>query len=409
MVLKFVVLVVWLTACCCVTMTAATRSAYDYDDEAIDEDVPVRTFKHRGPTPHRQPVPPPPPPPPHRDPLFDPREELTVKEYRVYRRSVQLPDDYSLLLPPSSKRLRTEATPPITDDNVVTVIEDKEQNTVTVCSADIVRKQDLEWIAQEAAVQGDRPLSISEIVNDADVLAHEPFSWPAPAGPVAAAGGDDGEEDEDEEDDEQQARDEAEGEDAAAAEAAVPESMKQLAKALYAEFDAKVFDGKLARHRLPIRWSSRMSRAAGMYNPNPGKRAITLASKLLTVKERLRKTLLHEMCHAATDILDDASRREKPHGPTWKKWAAKGNRIYGDPGLVTQCHTYDMTHSKWQFKCQQCQRISGTSNKARREKLALGKSFCGICYAKWRKTHGNGRKPMPRDLPVLLPFFPDDK
>lgn len=44
--------------------------------------------------------------------------------------------------------------------------------------------------------------------------------------------------------------------------------------------------------------------------------AIELSDKVLTGPDRLRCTLIHEMCHAATWIYNG----ENGHGKTWKAW-----------------------------------------------------------------------------------------
>lgn len=49
-----------------------------------------------------------------------------------------------------------------------------------------------------------------------------------------------------------------------------------------------------------------------------GKRVarVELSEKVLTSADRLRCTLIHELCHAATWIYNG----EHGHGATWKKW-----------------------------------------------------------------------------------------
>lgn len=43
---------------------------------------------------------------------------------------------------------------------------------------------------------------------------------------------------------------------------------------------------------------------------------VELSDKVLTSPDRLRCTLIHELCHASTWIFDG----ENGHGPTWKAW-----------------------------------------------------------------------------------------
>lgn len=44
---------------------------------------------------------------------------------------------------------------------------------------------------------------------------------------------------------------------------------------------------------------------------------IVLATKVLDTPERLRDTLIHEMCHAAAWLINDVS---DGHGPFWTGW-----------------------------------------------------------------------------------------
>lgn len=45
--------------------------------------------------------------------------------------------------------------------------------------------------------------------------------------------------------------------------------------------------------------------------------SIDLSDKVVTSCDRLRSTLIHELCHAATWVFNG----EKGHGPTWKAWS----------------------------------------------------------------------------------------
>lgn len=41
-------------------------------------------------------------------------------------------------------------------------------------------------------------------------------------------------------------------------------------------------------------------------------------SVFIYVLDRIKNTLIHELCHAATWIIDGT--RNAGHGPLWKKW-----------------------------------------------------------------------------------------
>lgn len=67
---------------------------------------------------------------------------------------------------------------------------------------------------------------------------------------------------------------------------------------------------------------------------------IELSEKVLTSADRLRCTLIHEMCHAATWIFNG----EKGHGMRWKSWAKKANYIFPELPTISVCHNYDIEY-----------------------------------------------------------------
>ena len=78
---------------------------------------------------------------------------------------------------------------------------------------------------------------------------------------------------------------------------------------------------------LKISWSSRLLTTAGITlcreirlgKDNPQKQreaAIELSIKVVDTEIRLQETLLHELCHAATWIIDGV--RKPPHGAEFK-------------------------------------------------------------------------------------------
>jgi len=63
-------------------------------------------------------------------------------------------------------------------------------------------------------------------------------------------------------------------------------------------------------------------------------------------EDRLRETLLHELCHAAAWVVDGV--RKPPHGPHFYAWGAKATAATGLP--VTRCHAYAIAF-KHTWKC----------------------------------------------------------
>ena len=79
----------------------------------------------------------------------------------------------------------------------------------------------------------------------------------------------------------------------------------------------------------------------GEKNAHTRTAVIELATKVIDDEERLRATLLHEMCHAAQWLVDGV--HKPPHGSSFKKWAALSTRVIGDVE-VTTTHDYQIVY-----------------------------------------------------------------
>ncbi|KMQ93974.1 acidic repeat-containing protein [Lasius niger] len=99
---------------------------------------------------------------------------------------------------------------------------------------------------------------------------------------------------------------------------------EELCKELYKLYNEKVFDNQLPQD-VPIEWNIRMRGTAGFcYNKKSVRTLsgvvrssrIVLATKILDTPDRLRDTLIHEMCHAAAWLINNVS---DGHGPFWTK------------------------------------------------------------------------------------------
>jgi len=71
-------------------------------------------------------------------------------------------------------------------------------------------------------------------------------------------------------------------------------------------------------------WNKRLLRTAGFCaykknraNPEDRTARIELSTKVCDSGERVRDTLIHEMCHAAVWLLNGVN---GGHGPYWKYW-----------------------------------------------------------------------------------------
>ena len=68
---------------------------------------------------------------------------------------------------------------------------------------------------------------------------------------------------------------------------------------------------------------------------------IELASKVIDDRFKLRDTLLHELCHAASYLIDGV---KDGHGKFFKKWGRHCNELLPDIPVVSRCHSYQINY-----------------------------------------------------------------
>ncbi|XP_076176048.1 uncharacterized protein LOC143151112 [Ptiloglossa arizonensis] len=160
-------------------------------------------------------------------------------------------------------------------------------------------------------------------------------------------------------------------------------SKENLCNHLYKLYNENVFDNKLPKDML-IEWSIRMRGSAGFcYNKKSLKTLggvvrssrIVLATKVLDTPDRLRDTLIHEMCHAAAWLINDVS---DGHGPFWTGWANKAMKTFPELPPIRRCHDYKIK-TKFTYKCVSCGYSIGRHSKS----LDIEKKRCGHCYGKF--------------------------
>ncbi|KAG8039672.1 hypothetical protein G9C98_000401 [Cotesia typhae] len=132
----------------------------------------------------------------------------------------------------------------------------------------------------------------------------------------------------------------------------------ELCQRLFKIFNEKVFDCQLPKD-MSIEWNARMRRTAGfcynkMIRSAIGKlersSRIVLSTKILDEPNRLRDTLIHEMCHAATWLINEIS---DGHGLYWRSWASKALKVFPELPPITRCHDYKIT-TKYTYRCIDC-------------------------------------------------------
>ena len=109
---------------------------------------------------------------------------------------------------------------------------------------------------------------------------------------------------------------------------------------------------------MTVKWNPRLTTTAGFcaYKRQPagGDRGATcrieLSTKVCDRAERLRDTLIHEMCHAAVWVLHSV---REGHGRFWQLYARKAMRVFPELPIVARCHNYDI-HCKFTYRCTGC-------------------------------------------------------
>ncbi|KAG5669340.1 hypothetical protein PVAND_017228 [Polypedilum vanderplanki] len=147
---------------------------------------------------------------------------------------------------------------------------------------------------------------------------------------------------------------------------------QQLAEKLFKLYNEKVFNSELSN--VPFKWNKKLLTTGGRCNNSrrSGVRqsSIELSDKVLTSADRLRCTLIHEMCHAAAWILDG----ENGHGKTWKKYTAKANFVFPELPKINVCHSYTIEY-RYTYLCVNCKAKSLTHSKNKK----VEEVRCSIC------------------------------
>lgn len=125
---------------------------------------------------------------------------------------------------------------------------------------------------------------------------------------------------------------------------------EELVRSMFLEFNAGAFRSCLPAD-LSIKWNKRLLTTAGItklrLNGETRLASVELSEKVLDDAERLKTTLLHELCHAAAWIAD--GERRPPHGRSFWRWAKIVSNAVPDVNITT-CHSY-LIHKPFRFKC----------------------------------------------------------
>ncbi|XP_067312924.1 germ cell nuclear acidic protein [Pseudorasbora parva] len=151
---------------------------------------------------------------------------------------------------------------------------------------------------------------------------------------------------------------------------------EELTGKLYHLYNTSVFDSQLPTD-MSVTWNKKMRKTAGYcvsgQERGTGKRyaRIELSEKVCDSADRLRDTLVHEMCHAATWLINNV---RDGHGPFWRLYARKAMLAHPELPMVSRCHSYDINY-KYQYQCNRCKNTIGRHSKS----LDTTKFVCALC------------------------------
>ncbi|XP_026268374.2 germ cell nuclear acidic protein [Urocitellus parryii] len=151
----------------------------------------------------------------------------------------------------------------------------------------------------------------------------------------------------------------------------------ELVQKIYQLFNSTVFDQKMPE-KIEITWNKKMLRTAGLCTTSETRHPkreryakIEISLKVCDSADRLRDTLIHEICHAASWLLDGV---RDSHGDAWKYYARKSNAVHPELPRVTRCHNYTINY-KINYECTQCKTRVGRYTKS----LNTERFICARC------------------------------
>ncbi|XP_010185070.1 PREDICTED: acidic repeat-containing protein [Mesitornis unicolor] len=183
---------------------------------------------------------------------------------------------------------------------------------------------------------------------------------------------------------------------------------EELAQKLYWLYNTTIFEQKLPE-KMVIIWNKKMRKTAGycVTGQTEGPEAkryarIELSEKVCDSAERLRDTLIHEACHAATWLINGV---RDGHGRFWRFYAKKSAVIHPELPVVTRCHSYEINY-KFIYECVLCKATVGRHSKSLDTERFVC-AFCGGQLALSRRTRKDGT-PVRTQLTPFAEFVKDN-
>ncbi|XP_073439439.1 germ cell nuclear acidic protein-like [Dendrobates tinctorius] len=155
------------------------------------------------------------------------------------------------------------------------------------------------------------------------------------------------------------------------------ENKEKLIRRLYKFYNRTVFENKLPAY-MDISWNKRLCKTAARtgFRENNGQRyaIIQLSDKVCDSAERLRDTMIHEMCHAACWVIDGNG--EYAHHQLWEQYCGKAAENHPDLPLITVLHSWEY-HYPVIYVCPKCPYRVGRWT----DSLDTKRLWCGYCYS----------------------------
>ncbi|XP_066058804.1 germ cell nuclear acidic protein isoform X1 [Chamaea fasciata] len=183
---------------------------------------------------------------------------------------------------------------------------------------------------------------------------------------------------------------------------------EELAQKLYRLFNSTIFEQKLPEN-MEITWNKKMRKTAGYcvtgQREGPeGKRyaRIELSEKVCDSADRLRDTLIHEVCHAATWLISGV---RDGHGRFWRFYATKSAVIHPELPVVTRCHSYEINY-KYTYECVRCKATIGRHSRS----LDTARFVCAFCGGQLalRQPPGKGGTPARTQLTPFAKYVKEN-
>ncbi len=130
---------------------------------------------------------------------------------------------------------------------------------------------------------------------------------------------------------------------------------KKLVKRLFIIFNRNIFQHKLKKESITVKWSKRMYRKLGTTSNRKSGVLIKLSIKSLNTAERLSHTYLHELCHAANISIDKLPKAG--HSAAWQYWTNRSSSVFPNLPKITRLNKKLRVDYRFIYKCGRCDKL----------------------------------------------------